>query len=492
MKTIKVEVKTINPVIIPDKGFDSTMTNTKSFIPGNSILGLFAKQYIKSKNLGKSAHRDDFFKKIFLDGGIVFSNLFIKDEKREYVPTPLSVRYAKNNKSKIYDLLLQDDDFDIQTKNINSFSLLNDETLYIKSVKKGIAFHHARDRERGTSKEGIIFNYEYIKEEQMFVGDILGEDTLIEEFFENVKKEFYGRIGKSKNSQYGKVKVKLSEPVNYDSIDENELDNEEVIMTLLSDAIIYNEFGFSTTDVRVVERYLGTQIKKAFIKQDRNEQFVGIWHLKKQSENVISAGSCFLLESLPEKFREFAEKGIGERVNEGFGRVIFNYQQEDKFSLSHSNAKTSSKRPQNNHPEEVRDLVIAIVKEKILEKVKKRALEEASDFKRIPSKSFLGKLQSMSKDIGSFQSNFEQLSKKDIAKNQLNRCHNNNETLKDYINNKLEGDFSDVESDFISLLQDVGLKESIIQTDRIFAEELKSKFFLTFFNFLRKKEVKDE
>ncbi len=492
MKIIKVEVKTINPVIIPDKGFDSTMTNTKSFIPGNSILGLFAKEYIKNNKLEKSAHKDDFFKKSFLDGGIIFSNLYIKDNEREYLPTPLSVRYAKNDKAKIYDLLLQDDDFDIQTKNINSFSHFDNDILYQKSVDKGIAFHHARDRESGTSKEGIIFNFEYIRENQVFSGYILGEDTLIEKFFTSFEKELYGRVGKSKNSQYGKVEVKLSEPSDYSAINENESENGEVIMTLLSDAIIYNKFGFSTTNVQDIERYLGTKIKKAFIKQDRNEQFVGIWHLKKQSENVISAGSCFLLESLPEKFREFAEKGIGERVNEGFGRVIFNYQQEDELVSQSSRSEKVLTRPPKKPSKEVQDIVVAIVKEKILEKAKRTALEEASNFKRIPSKSLLGKLQSMSKDIGSFKPNFEQLSKKDIAKNQLIKCHNNNATLKDYINKKLESDFSDVESDFISLLKDVGLQESIIQIDRVFAEELKSRFFITFFNFLRKKEVKDE
>ncbi|MBI5207063.1 MAG: hypothetical protein HY934_04650 [Candidatus Firestonebacteria bacterium] len=114
-------------------------------------------------------------------------------------------------------------------------------------------------------------------------------------------------------------------------------------MTLISDAIIYNKQGFSTTKetdlIDELKITLGDNIKinKAFIKTGETENFVSIWKLRRPSETCFQMGSCFLINGLissdKAKLLELEKNGIGERRGEGFGRIIFNFQKVEKLDI---------------------------------------------------------------------------------------------------------------------------------------------------------------
>ena len=486
MKSIEIKIKTLNPIIIAENSGDRNMLNTKNYIPGSSLLGVFAGKYIRENNLGKDAHKNSEFNSHFLKGGLIFSDAFIFDKNRNY-PTPLSVRKEKYD-DVIFDLIFQEKDFDAQTETFSQFSKLDGGSISKSEVKKEISFHHARNWETQTSQKGVIFNYENIKRNQIFAGNIIGDDEIIDTFYKEFSGKFIAYIGKSKNSQYGKTEIELSNPKKYKWEFKTDIElNSEIVMTCLSDAIVYNKSGFSTTNICDISRELKVKIKKAFMKQNRNEQFVNIWKLKKQSENVILAGSCFLLEKVPENYEDLQKIGFGERMNEGFGQIVFGYQSEDEIRSFDANPVNEKIKPKTEIPEFVINLVKAIVIEKLFEIETGRAMSEASRFVGIPTKSLLGKLQLMSQNINKFKENLEYFKGKPAEK-QLIKSHNTKLTLLDYLNKKCMNteDFG-IPSDLDDLLYNVKTELENIEQLKV---QLKQKFLETFFNSLRKREVK--
>lgn len=486
MKTLKYKIKNINPLVISSKSGDKNMINTEVYIPGSSVLGVFASLYIKNKKLIE-AHRDKIFYGWFLRGDLIFTNAYIFDEKRRYLPAPYSIKQEKYKSASAYDFMFADDNFNKTTKSINEFIALDDNYMYSKTVKKSISFHNAR--EGVMPKIGAIFNYESISEDQIFEGNIVGEDEQIERFREMFDKNITAYVGLSKNSQYGKVSIKLEEISDYasDIPTDVESDDEDVIMTLLSDAIIYNKNGFSTADATDLENWLGVKIKKSFIKSGRAEQFVGVWKLKNQSETVFAAGSCFELEKLPDNYKELQTRGIGEKTNEGFGRVVFGWQNKNKYTID-KKERDQYKKPEEKPPKAVKDIVAGIIQDRLKDKVVSKAIQDAHSFcNHLPTKSLCGKLQAISNDADNFQNNLKKITKNNIAKDQLEKCNDDHVKLLDYLNqNKF---------DISSMLNEIDNLDEFTNTlkhDNGLAIDMKRLYLKTFFNFMRKDERREK
>lgn len=157
MHEIRFQITSLSPLILPFSTGDPNMVGTLKYIPGTALRGIFAKQFIKQKNL-KNAHQDDTFYRWFLKGDITFTNAYITS-RDEYdnvffnYPIPLSVQKKKRGTS-IFDLIFEDEDFEEQTEPIEGYGRFESSTLYMESVITCLNFHHARDRERGGGKKG--------------------------------------------------------------------------------------------------------------------------------------------------------------------------------------------------------------------------------------------------------------------------------------------------------------------------------------------------
>jgi CRISPR-associated protein Csx10 len=440
-----------------------------------------------------------------LKGDLKFTNAYIVQKNNNEIhglfPIPLSIQREKGDEKKAYDLLLQDEESDKQTVPISGYGRIdksNDKSnLYKKEVKKSLNFHHARDREKGVSKEGYIFNYESIDENQTFEGYIIGNDEVLTQFIDFIKKlnkdVFY--LGRSKNNQYGKVKFEIisSQPEEFLSeikIEQGYLDN--VIITLLSDTIIYNENGYSTTNLIDLEnelkKHLGqkVKIKKAFIRQTDQEGFVSVWKLKTPSEVCFKAGSCFLLENLEdadiEKLKELQKTGIGMRTHEGFGRFVVGWQDESGFCVVEVKDKIEITKP-NQVPDEVKELIKNIIKEKLKSEVQVKAIKEAGYFKNPPTKSLLSKLEGAVKE-GSFKNLFKDDNLKKSARDKLENCRKEDTTLYEFLKN-----FSlNMEDEMKNRPELKNLCDEIAyEPEEKFKEELEKIYLLTFLSTMRKK-----
>ena len=68
IKELPLHLRTLSPVIITASHDSQVMTATQPIIPGNALRGVFASRYIRTHHLGRDAHKDQDFRRLFLGG----------------------------------------------------------------------------------------------------------------------------------------------------------------------------------------------------------------------------------------------------------------------------------------------------------------------------------------------------------------------------------------------------------------------------------------
>lgn len=491
-KRIKIIIKLKSPVLMTDVPGDQNMVESKLYLTGSSLMGIFADKYIKKHN----GIADDFFYNSFLRGGLTFTDAFklIDDKKKGLVPAyilPLSVQKKKHDESgDCIEYFLADDESEEKKdkdgmknkfQSVGGFGSINDGFIKTVEVKSGISFHGAINNGKS---DNDIFNYEWIAPFQTFISYALGSEDYLKTFLRFLKEsadtayDYDGEIflnayiGRSRTAEYGKIDMIISdiEDISFKSNNDEELDD-LCIMTLLSDAIIYNEYGFSTADVNDLAKCLGTsvKIKKSAIRKKTVENFIGKWSARKPMENVITAGSSFLIErsSLSENYKDFEIYGIGERTNEGFGRVAFNLnvkRQLKKEEATEPNLSYLNKIPPltNISKKIIERRIIVFIKDQLAIEAIKKANEADS---RIITGSLSSKLKNFTKaikkikDFEHFQKNINALRK--VAKDKLSEASIENISMLDFLNKfGYENDKKlFIENKINEIMQKFGIKE---------------------------------
>ena len=491
MKTLKFHITTLSPLLVTSNTGDPNMVSTKEYISGTAILGALAGMYIKKKSL-KDAHTIPDFSRWFLNGSLKFTNAYIvsyddKNKTKNNIPLPISIQKNKDDETGIYDLLFSEDKeiANKTTKTIGGFGSTTNSSLYEQAVKKSLNFHHERDSGTGTTKE--IFNYESIDAGQTFEGAIMGEENNLNELSNFLGKSLALNIGRSRSAQYGKVTFEFIKdkpediPVNSAS--------GEISLTLLSDAIIYNEQGFSTTDKRdfknALKEKLGNsvEIKKSFVKTGEIENFVSVWKLRKPSETCFLMGSCFLISGANDdkKLKELQINGIGERTHEGFGRVAIGMQTEKKLTK-----RGYGESPINSGtlPSIAKEIAKEAVKNYVRRTLELKALEECAKFdKKPPTKSLISRLEMAvrSRNCGAFISYLDGL--RDTAKDKLRKCHNGNDTLLEFLKGKEVKIDENIKEKIQKICNEIAFTPA---DDTDFITSLYKSYFETFFGAMRK------
>ncbi|MHB2148283.1 RAMP superfamily CRISPR-associated protein [Calditrichota bacterium LG25] len=443
---IKFQITTKAPVLLTRIAGNTYILNTDKYIPGSASRGMLANYFLKTHNLSREkAHEDPEFYRWFLGGDIIFTNSYITDSDNGNqlvcYPTPVSMEKEKyGDDSEFFDVLLFNTDESDTTK-VGDYCYIENGLLYHTNVKTSLNFHHARDRKSNTPKEGDFFNYEAILPEQTFTGMIIGSKENLEKFYNRLGKQFTAYLGRSRNSQYGRVEFTFLNNgaelfrVELDNVpnEETELSTGETSLTLLSDTIIYDQYGNPSTDLYLLEKYLNAKILKAFVKTSSVENFISVWKLRRPSEVCFSAGSCFLIkvsEANKTHLLKLQKEGIGERLNEGFGRFVLGWQREsnyDKYELSNHYVL----KPRQQIAPLTRDLLYHTIKTHLFQVVELQAITDARKFldesksnKGLPSKSLIGRLELLIQRYPT-QIAFSNFLKNDLrgpAKDQLQRC----------------------------------------------------------------------
>ncbi|GAK59332.1 hypothetical protein U27_06316 [Candidatus Vecturithrix granuli] len=515
MHAITYTITTLAPVVIAARYGDMNLINTEQYLPGTSVLGLLAHRVLTCKRLSSAqALTDEHFYRWFLRGDLKIENAYIvsseeHENRRIHFPTPISIHHEKHYDKRIHDLLYVDDDFREQTKHLGKFCSIERSEIYTKQVETELNFHHARDREKGRPREGMIFTYEAIAKDQTFQGEIRGKFEDLNAFIEVCKSdkfEWIAYIGRSKNAQYGQVKIELSEQVIKPEVTIQI--QPQISLTLLSDAIVYNDWGFPTTDPDLLlQQYLpGAKTIKAVIKINSVENFISVWRLKKPSETCFAAGSTFLLDINAcdvEQLSELEQTGIGERTHEGFGQCKFGWQVEENpvvYSCDESTENEESScnlpEPQFPMPPKVIEILKMVAQDTFKKQAEWMALRELDGFKRrFPSSAtFISRLQAIAKNSRSqteLAKTLSELVKRKPARDKLEACHNGEKTLFEFLSehpNQIKTILRQSDNHKLRMLcHDIGYDA---EADQALETTLFHLYFDTFFAMMRKQVAK--
>lgn len=384
MKKIHYSITTLEPLIITQHSDDPNMYETLQYIRGTVIQGVFAQRYLKK---GKA---DTEFTRLIVSGDCIFSNAFPVENGKTYFPAPMALVREKYNSEKIHNLL--ESITEEQTKGISSLISISDNELTPLLIKKEIRLHNEIDGKTRTAKDGKLFNYQSLQAGMVFEGYI---SLRKEKDEDRIKKLIIDgetiRIGRSSTSEYGKARFEWSNNI----VTEKPQATGNAIMTLLSDTIVFNEYGFSSPTVEDMNVYLSdSKIEKSISRKARIEGFLNVWKLRKPSENVFAAGSSFLLDKLPSNAEELTSFGLGERTHEGYGQVSFSMLSPSAISIKYIEKEEIELPKPDEMPELTNEIRNSIFFNRAKEQVINKALENADKTEpKITSNHLLGRLK---------------------------------------------------------------------------------------------------
>ena len=481
MKSLNYSIKLTAPTIISGTSGDSVTNTCLSYIPGTTILGMLAGRYLQQYKA------DSEFERLFLRGGLLFRNLYLQKDKLSYIPCPKNILQNKKDEK---DIIILNEDTINNAKNLLEYkeviSYVNIRDSYIKLQKPEFCmnFHHQRNYKTGIPEENVVFNYEALKPDQIFAGEIIGEEKdlqLISEFL----KEKEVRIGKSKTAQYGNAIIIDSHLEDLPALKDF---STPIYLYCVSDLILLNEFGFPVTTVKEIEKILGVHILEAYTDIGRTESTITAWKAKKPSYYTLKAGSVFLLEKLPDNYQDIQIFGLGERTWEGFGQVEFKEIPEKIYILNEYKTIKTPK-PKTDVPLFLKEIVGNIYKNLIYRELKHKAMEKANTLESTTlSKSLAAKLEGFSLQDDFFNM-INQLNKTSVDK--LKRTYIGNMNLYEFLP---RNNITSLTNDIISTRENTLSGSSSLldlrkefKIEEIRPEEAYKVYLSNFFWFLRKK-----
>lgn len=507
MANLTVTIRLLSPVILSSFGEDTNLTGTLDYVPGTSILGMFATKYIKQARL-EEPHSDDNFYSWYLNGDLIFTNAYlsVKDEYGELnlLPTPLCIKKLKATGEVVNTFLKSPDE---QVISLAPYSHIQGNIIKTKEAEKRISFHHARERLTGHTKDDAIFNYEALLPGQIFKGKISGDPEILKVFKETFRGKFFGRLGKSRNTEYGRVEIELSEEES-STIDEKNLEEQErITITFVSPCVLLNQNGFPEPTLYRLESYLENiwrkdsfKIENASLKRTTVENYFAVWKMKRPLKTAIQAGSTIMIcfkedmpyEEIKKGLWRLEKQGIGERRGEGFGQVKINIATVEVYSEKET--RPYFKKPTGDPPKEVSNIFKSVLQTRLREELRFQAYQETDSFDSLPSSSLLGKLRLMlfnSQDCQQFKVMLDELRNK--AREQLNDCSRKGGTL-NYILYEHIKNFN-VKDAVESICRRNASYEKLakianfkVEQEKEFLLELWKMYFDTLFKQLRKKE----
>lgn len=330
MEQVKITITVKSPTLIASSSTAGVLTATRGSIDGRILRGVFASHFIKSHNLGKEAHKNQEFMDLFY-GDLRFVSAYKDTVKGTSFPAPLSLqknKHPKDNDS-VIDLFTGKDL--VGFKGLKGFIVQDGNNCSLVPIETAIRLHMSRSSEKeriqGRSKEGNIFNYEFLEPNQVFVGIVVGPKTALEAFVHQFPKELDCYIGRSRYTEYGHCAVEIGEITSIPTPISTE---DSVYVRLHTPLLLGNESIVKVISDAVQETGSDISIGGVHASYQEEQNFNSIWGVRSSSESAASAGSVIKLVKAsgwtPEtlaKLQHILYNGMGSRVQEGYGQGRF-------------------------------------------------------------------------------------------------------------------------------------------------------------------------
>lgn len=344
MKSISISITTKSPLLLSQGPPAHNLIKTLDFIPGNTIRGLLARQYLS--NGGQAGDSD--FVRLFLSGKTRFG--FARINGCQTIP--LSARSCKYNDGfkedqghGVIDVLLSDKERRCEEQECNMpvdyfEGFWNPTTCRKQRVRQRLITRTAINPVLGSASMGQLYSQQVIAEEQVFRGIIEVPEGLagaLERLFPS--DYFIARIGTGRSRGQGWVEVRreaLSLP-SWGTAKERfkRFKDRVLVVTLLSDAILQDKYLRDCTapdishlkSMNIEPNDWEDGPSNAFASSRMVFGFDGIpLQLPRVPRLAVTAGSVFLFEA--KNGKEPAIRGgdgigwIGDNNREGFGQAI--------------------------------------------------------------------------------------------------------------------------------------------------------------------------
>lgn len=389
LKKLEFVLENIDPLLFAERGADNILVTTKRYIPGSAIRGALAHLYINSHKL-KAAYADEAFYTLFLSGKVRFLPAYPLGcrelEQGEPFVMPLSLMRSKD-KTQTVDLTLAGAP-KAGFKKLQGFVVKQGEKLHQVATDVKIELHMSRsgegERITGSSKEGNVFNYEYLEPGQLFKGAYLADDD-VAELLAKVLRELAIEelhLGRSKGAQYGKC---LYLPLAGSSAQPAPL-GEKLYLLAQTPYIAFG--GWQRVEQAAaellgeLEARLGVEAAKQdlqiFAACESIDGYVGVWQAKKQAERALSAGSLLELRLGgavdSARLQEALQQGLGKGTEDGYGQFVL-WQPLEKPEFVEELPKKQTKGMVLSN--EVKKTAKKIIRERLLQAVRQQAAQDA-------------------------------------------------------------------------------------------------------------------
>lgn len=357
MYVLTYDLMLLEPFLATGLEGDPNTKTSLSYIPGSSIRGVLIERYIVNNQLSDLNPSDADQRRRFLSDETLFLNAYPLLDGKRSLPTPLSWVKAKADE---IEEGVTFSDFAVQRKKVeqpkgisNPFCRKDGQQVRLLNPSRRVTVHTRRNMRMGraTAGDGAVFQYNALESYQAFSGVIIcsTQDDLrcMMDLLDVAKL----RIGGARSAGYGSASVLSVMPIEdwheAGSGIEEIAPGKEIHISCLSPCIIRDSLGNYTANLSsALEQELGTALNLVPEKTHRRLTTVGgfnrKWGLPICQAQAITEGSVFTficsqdedVDILKEKLNNLELLGMGERRNDGFGRIAINWQTEETLTYS--------------------------------------------------------------------------------------------------------------------------------------------------------------
>ncbi|NJN19153.1 MAG: hypothetical protein HC822_24300 [Oscillochloris sp.] len=358
MDVIAYTITLEQPLLTTSLVGDPNSTVSYDYIPGSALRGLFASRFRE----GAEGADDALFQRLFLSRQVRFLNAYpVAPNGTRCLPTPRGLQQEKHDSDEMPVLVNRGIDptgLPGRWKTVSqSFCALIHRRLHLFKPLRSVAIHVQRDRLKGKAwlqrnpeddteaRYGTVFRYEALAAGYEFAALILIDPAVTSEDRIALQRLLTPEtcwIGRSRSAGYGRARLAVQmEPGTYAEPAGAAASSDGIwSMTLLSPAILRSPEGedIQQVDDRTLSLYLKCPVtiipERTFTAVEMVGGFNRHWRLPVPQRRALAMGSVITFQvAEPNQFdpAELEANGIGDRRNEGFGRLTLNWLNESTY-----------------------------------------------------------------------------------------------------------------------------------------------------------------
>jgi CRISPR-associated protein Csx10 len=354
MKTITYRLTLEEPLLVTALDGDPNSAVSYDYIPGSVLRGVLIGLTMRANDLTELDAADETTRRRFFSHQTRFLNAYPVLCNKRSLPSPhtwVQDKYAQGaDKNKITDqVFIYKDECEEDSPKKRKLKALRGRLVTfeaqgkvaIADMQRTISVHVQRDRRYGRSRgedQGTIYRYEALSAGQVFEAAILCEDDADADDFKRLLEAHKTvSMGGARSAGYGRVAIGDAQKHDaWHETGEAPQRGEQIVITLLSDAVLRNGHGQHAADLESLCSALGItpdQVCKAYLARGAVGGFNRKWGLPLPQMPTLSMGSVLVLKKDTPLDLNLAERGIGERRNEGFGRIAIGWQRPERAAL---------------------------------------------------------------------------------------------------------------------------------------------------------------